>query len=527
MNDRRRSKPGRRRIQTWTPGKRVLIYTRVSKVGDRAETLLSPEVQEQQCRQWAEREQLVVVGNVIVDLDESGRSSASRQIDACIDRVRAGEVNGIVVWRVDRWGRNLVDALRNVMSLHDAGGFIASATENLHAIHTPGGKFSLVSMLALAELQSDQIRETWLSRHAHRLAHGLPQNGGRRFGYNRTREPGHAEKYTPDPITAPWLRHCYRYFTQGVSANALAKELNSAGVPTSRGGTWTPTTLLRVLDSGFGAGLITVSGAHDGALGRDVADDYIAGAHEPIIHDDEWEAFLAARKRTSRARQPAPPISRLNGLLRCGSCGRNLVPFTLRSAEQTQPTGYECNRSLRTRKPCPAPVSIRRHLPEKEIEAWLKERATASGNTTALEEVRQTQEATSERIDALRDAISTTRVDRAALLDHFLDDDRDVRTLQSDFRAMWGRASERIDTLSKDLAALENETTTAATPPRKAFQAALRSWNSTQSRRANQAVRSLIREVRVHRSEPGNDQQGRRTIVLGHWDAIRALDAGK
>lgn len=524
MTVRRRPRPGRRRDPTWAPGKRVLIYIRVSKVGDRAETLVSPEVQEQQCRQWAQREQLVVVDNVIVDLDESGRSSTTRQVDACIDSVHDGDVDGIVVWRIDRWGRNLVDALRNVMSLHDAGGFIASATEDLSAIHTPVGQFSLVSMLALAELQSDQIRETWLSVHTHRLAHGLPQNGGRRFGYNRTREPGHTEEYTPDPVTAPWLRHCYQHFAQGTSANALAKELNTAGVPTIRGGTWTPTTLLRVLGSGFGAGLITVSGTHDGVVDRDGAEQYIAGAHEPIIDHDEWEAFLAARKRTSQAPRPAPPVARLSGLLRCGSCGRSLVPFTLRPAEETQPTGYECNRSLRTSKPCAAPVSIRRHLVEQEVEVWLKERATASGNTAALEEVRKTQEATCERIDALRNAISAARADRAALLDAVLDDDRDISTLQRDFRAMWRSASERIDALSMELAALENEAPTAAAPSRTAFLAALRSWNGEQPQRANHALKTLIREVRVHRPGPEDRPQVSRLTIVAHWDADVALD---
>lgn len=525
VNDRRRSRPGRLRHPTWAPGKRVLIYIRVSKVGDRTETLVSPDVQKQQCRQWAEREQLIIVGNVVVDLDESGRSSTTRQIDACIDRVRDGEIDGIVVWRIDRWGPNLVDAMRNVMSLHDAGGFIASATENLSAIHTPGGKFSLVSMLALAELQSDQIRETWLSVHAHRLAHGLPQNGGRRFGYNRTRDPGHAEEYTPDPNTAPWLRHCYQQFAQGAPANALAKELNATDVPTTRGGTWTPTTLLRVLDSGFGAGLITVSGTHDGVLDHAGPDQYVASAHEPIIDRDEWEAFLAARKRTSRASRPTPPAARLSGLLRCGTCGRSLVPFTLRPAEEAPPTGYECNQSLRTSKPCPAPVSIRRHLVEQEVEAWLKERATTSGNTTALEEVRKTQEATCDRIDALRNAVSTARAERVALLDAVLDDARDISTLQRDFRAMRRSASERIDALSMELAALENEAPTTAAPSKKAFQAALRRWNGKQPERANHALRTLIREVRVHRTEVGASRQDSRLTIVGCWDARMASDA--
>lgn len=100
-------------------------YIRVSKVVNRTDTLISDEVQEDVCAKWAEREGLTIIGEPISDMDKTGREMTKRQIRSSIDRVRRGEADGIVVWKVSRWGRNLVDAMLNVHELQEAGGFIA------------------------------------------------------------------------------------------------------------------------------------------------------------------------------------------------------------------------------------------------------------------------------------------------------------------------------------------------------------------------------------------------------------------
>lgn len=145
---RTRQAGGQRR--QWKPGDRVIIYIRVSSIGNRSETLISPDVQDDVCRKWADRESLVVVGEPVVDLDKTGREASKREISKTINRVRRGEADGILVMKVSRWGRNTIDSMLNVHELQEAGGFIASATENLDDIETPMGQFSLTQMLAIA-----------------------------------------------------------------------------------------------------------------------------------------------------------------------------------------------------------------------------------------------------------------------------------------------------------------------------------------------------------------------------------------
>ena len=87
----------------------MLVYIRVSKIGNRQDTLISDEIQEDVCSKWAEREGLTIVGEPITDLNKTGREMTKRQIKSSIERVRRGEADGIVVWKISRWGRNLVE----------------------------------------------------------------------------------------------------------------------------------------------------------------------------------------------------------------------------------------------------------------------------------------------------------------------------------------------------------------------------------------------------------------------------------
>ncbi|UJW28893.1 recombinase family protein [Saccharothrix sp. AJ9571] len=355
---------------------RVLLYIRVSKIGNRADTLISDEVQEDVCRKWAAREGLIIVGEPITDLDKSGREATKRQISRSIDRVRCGEADGILVWKVSRWGRNLIDSMLNVYELHEAGGFIASATENLDDIETPMGRFSLTQMLAIAQLQSDQIGETWTEIHDYRRDRGLPHSGGPRFGYVKNDDIGRDDDpslvYTEDPKTGPWLQKCYEEFVSGKTITKLVFELNKNGITTVAGGRFTSRTLRKILDSGFGAGLIIDRrGANPNTDDPNVV-DYYPGAHRPVIEQSTWKAYVQRRARRVAPREAAA-ATKLSGLLYCASCGRKMrIYWSSKRGKRFR--GYECGRdkySNQTTILCPSPVAIRQSIAEATMLAWL------------------------------------------------------------------------------------------------------------------------------------------------------------
>jgi DNA invertase Pin-like site-specific DNA recombinase len=71
---------------------------------------------------------------------------------------RRRELDAIVVWRLDRRGRSLLDLIGTLQELHTVGVGLVSLTEALD-MTTPGGR-ALAGMLAVfAEFKRDILRD--------------------------------------------------------------------------------------------------------------------------------------------------------------------------------------------------------------------------------------------------------------------------------------------------------------------------------------------------------------------------------
>jgi len=115
------------------------------------------------------------------------------------------EVDAIVVWRLDRWGRSLLDLIGTLQELHAVGVGFVSLTEALD-MTTPGGR-ALAGMLAVfAEFERDILRD--------RVKAGIAQ--ARKEGRPHGRPP--TVRKHADEINA--------LFTRGVSKRQIAAKLD-------------------------------------------------------------------------------------------------------------------------------------------------------------------------------------------------------------------------------------------------------------------------------------------------------------
>lgn len=503
---------------------KVLLYIRVSKIGDRADTLISDEVQEDVCRKWAAREGLVVVGVPVTDLDKSGREMSKRQISASINRVRRGEADGIVVWKVSRWGRNLIDSMLNVRELQEAGGFIASATETLDDIETPMGRFSLTQMLAIAQLQSDQIGETWVNIHDYRRERGLPHNGGPRFGYVKNDDVGRDDDpsgvYTIDPKTGPWLRKCYEDFVAGKTITKLVFELNQSAVLTTRGGRFTSRTLLKLLDSGFGAGLIIDRRDADPNTDNPNLVQYYPGAHQAVISRTTWDDYVERRARKVAPREAAP-VTRLTRLLYCAHCKRKMgIYWSSPGGTHTRSRGYECGRdrySNQTTVLCPSPVYIRQTMAETSVQAWIESRANSKGDLAdALARQRRHKRAL-DKADATDQTIEALTSQRTRLLDVILDEADDEADIHAQFLTKRTELNDQIDALTTRAKTLRDENSLPTVPTATEFKYLLSDWNEADTSMANKTLQDIVTRIYVHRADSKTDDLTGRLEVIGRW----------
>lgn len=504
----------------WGKGDKAIAYLRVSKVGDRGEDLISDDVQADVIRRWAEREGVEII-DTVTDLDKSGREDTKRQIGKTIDRVRRGEAQGIVVWKVSRWGRNLVDSMLNIAELQEAGGFIASGTESLDEIETPMGKFSLTQMLAIAQLQSDQIGETWQNIHDYRRTLGLPHTGGPRFGYDyneevkSTVEPG--KVFTPNAVTGPWLARAYRDFIAGKPAARICKDLHDNGIRSVNGRPIVYRALMSALDSGFGAGLIVDKRGATSTTSNPNLWEFSPGAHQPVISMEEWEAYKRRRADRRPAREKAA-TSRLSGLVYCGACRRKMVlHYSKKNADGTVDPNFRCQLVggyFQSTQKCPAPTVIRKAALEDVVLDWLGENfegeeahATAQARESRASQARADVEAIEADITRLQKRLSR-------LTDMLLDeDDPDARET---FRDKQREMRQEMNDLKAQRDALQVEATISDIPTRDAFGALTAAWRTSQEAMLNEALRQVIGRVEVVRGDR-NDPASRVTI-LGRWE---------
>src|SRR4051812_27445003 len=104
-------------------------YVRVSDVrGRKGQSFISPDVQREQIAAWASARE-AQIGEVWVELDESGARADRPLLMAAIGRIESGASEGLVVAKLDRFGRSLLDGLSAIERIERAGGTFVSVQD--------------------------------------------------------------------------------------------------------------------------------------------------------------------------------------------------------------------------------------------------------------------------------------------------------------------------------------------------------------------------------------------------------------
>jgi putative DNA-invertase from lambdoid prophage Rac len=121
--------------------------------------------------------------NITQQIKEVGSGAKTRpQREELLKAARRREVDVIIVWRLDRWGRSLADLVTTLKELSDLGVGFVSLTEAID-LTTPSGR-ALAGMLAVfAEFERDILTERVKAGIAQSrdkgVQHGRPQTAAK------------------------------------------------------------------------------------------------------------------------------------------------------------------------------------------------------------------------------------------------------------------------------------------------------------------------------------------------------------
>ena len=142
---------------------------------------------------------------IVTQIKEVGSGAAQRELrETLLASARRREIDVVLVWRLDRWGRSVADLVSTLQELQHLGVRFVSLTEALD-LTTPAGRAMAGLLSVFAEFERDILRE----RVRAGLDHARQQ--GKRLG----RPPSVAYQ-------AAQARKLYR---QGISKSEIARKL--------------------------------------------------------------------------------------------------------------------------------------------------------------------------------------------------------------------------------------------------------------------------------------------------------------
>jgi putative DNA-invertase from lambdoid prophage Rac len=129
------------------------LYARVS-TADKGQ---DPELQLRDLRSYAKARGWEIFDEY-KDIGLSGANDKRPELDRLLNDARKRQIDGILVWKLDRFGRSLRSLVTTLEELKDLGVQFASYTENLD-FNTPAGRAMANLIGVFAEFERDLIRE--------------------------------------------------------------------------------------------------------------------------------------------------------------------------------------------------------------------------------------------------------------------------------------------------------------------------------------------------------------------------------
>ena len=283
------------------------VYARISSDPEGDQLGVTRQVQD--CRSLAERRGWPVA-ECYVDDDRSAYSGKHRpEYRRMLDDIRAGAVDAVVVWHLDRLHRQPKE-LEEFFEVCDAAhlGALASVTGDTD-LSSHDGRFMARILGAVARKESDDKSRRITRKHLELAQAGKATGGGSRpFGFR-------ADRRTLEATEAAAVREAVARVLAGDSLRAVATDWNDRAIATVSGAPWSVQVLRRMLMSARLSGQRSYRG------------EIVApGDWQPIITPDETarlRALFADPERFTRRTVRRYLLS--GGLLRCGLCKAVLV----------------------------------------------------------------------------------------------------------------------------------------------------------------------------------------------------------
>jgi len=373
-------------------------YVRVSRVAGRSgESYISSKVQRDKIVGWAKLHD-VQLGEIVVEEDVSGAKPVDEwALGELLKRVERGGSDGIITFKLGRFGRGALETLQAVERIRNARGRLVTVEDGVDSTK-PGGRLLLTVLAGLAEEELEQRRASWATARRQALERGI-HVGPTPIGYRR-RGDGRLEE---DPLAAPFIAGAFRLRGESTSWGALARYLEERNVlPLERKGrksvAWSRTGVMAVIRSRVYRGELW-----DG-------DELVCkDAHHAIVSEGEWRfAQLGGNGGTHVKDGTIAAQGLLTSIVYCAACGSRLsvTGSTTRKGERI--ASYFCRIHHAASGDCPAPAVASTRTLDPYLEGLLLEAlADPKSKLVKAHEIGARIQKAAERVKASEEELDT------------------------------------------------------------------------------------------------------------------------
>lgn len=296
---------------------------------------------------------------VFQDKGYSGKNTDRPNFQLMLDAIRRGEVKRVIVYKLDRISRSILDftAMMDEFQKHEVQ--FVSCTEKFDTA-TPMGRAMLNICIVFAQLERETIQQRVSDAYASRSRKGFYMGGRIPYGYRLEAymiDGKKTSRYVIVPAEAEVVAKIYSLYAQPqTSIGDIVRYLTEHEIPTSGAGTtWDRARVSDMVKNPIyvradltvyrffkeqGCVLHDAPARYNGRNGCYLYSDkeakrktlcleghhIVLAPHEGMVPADLW---LAARRKCMNNRQVTKPLKAKNtwlaGKIKCGKCGYALV----------------------------------------------------------------------------------------------------------------------------------------------------------------------------------------------------------
>lgn len=279
------------------------------------------------------------------DAGYSGKNTDRPAFQGMMNRIKKGEFTHLLVWKIDRISRNLLDFCAMYDEVKGYGVTFVSKNEQFDT-SSAMGEAMLKIILVFAELERKLTAERVSSIMLSRAEKGLWNGANVPLGYVYDK----ATKFPKiDSKESKTVKLIFDTYEDIKSATHVMKYLNDNNISTKRGGRWTSKTVTDIIRNPFYKGTYRYNYRESARGSKKDEKEWIIidDNHDAIISKEQWQLcndiMDKNAERNSSMYRKGVNTHVFSSILKCELCGRGFIANTDQPRKNGwRPSTYRC-----------------------------------------------------------------------------------------------------------------------------------------------------------------------------------------